>query len=269
MNNNNDNKKIIGLFVLFLIWTIAITICFEVNSHRTVSALSEVKVAITSTVTESTSNVANEIISAITEISSKADTIIENETAVLGAVTGTSNPESSSDITISENTAQRFMIGEEVPLPTLSTEPKLFMDYRSYNLWYTPHYRLQQAAYTDKDGLRRFGEDYIVALGKYYSESIGDRFQVTLDTGVKFTVIFGDGKAPCDCDVENMYAPCVNYDGEKCANVLEFIIDNDVLSADVYSYGSIDCMDKFKGNIIKMVYLGRDNSADWDLYEVR
>lgn len=164
---------------------------------------------------------------------------------------------------------QNFEIGETVPLPTLPTNIKNYTDYRHYNLWYTPHYRLQQVAYTDENGLRRFNDDYIVALGKFYSESIGDRFKVTLDTGREFTVIFGDGKAPIDCDENNMYTPCRNYDGERCANVLEFIIDSGVMAKEVYAYGSIDCIEEFKGNIAKMEYLGRDNSADWDTYETR
>lgn len=166
-------------------------------------------------------------------------------------------------------TPRKFEVGEEVPLPTLPTNIKSCTDYRCYGLWYTPHYRLQQASRTDENGLRRFNDDYIVAMGAFYTTSIGDRFKVTLDSGNVFTVILGDGKAPIDCDKTNMYAPCFNYEGELCANVLEFIIDSDVMPKSVYSYGSIDCLDKFKGNIIKMEYLGRDTSADWDTYEIK
>ncbi len=117
-----------------------------------------------------------------------------------------------------------FEIGESVPLPSLPTHVKVFMDYQMLNQTHTPHYRLQQSAYTDSDGLRRFNEDYIVAMGQFHAIDIGERFKVTLDTGVEFTVITGDSKAPADCDKDNMYAPCVNYDGENCANVLEFIV---------------------------------------------
>ncbi len=262
--NNNNNKKTISLFTLFVILMATITFCFGLNfgfnSYKTASALSD---------SDNTSNATSEVVSTLTETSSNADPIIGTEATVLDAVSETANSESSSDIVIPEDIDQRFARGEEVLLPALSTEPKLFTDYRSYNLQRTPHYRLQQAAYTDKDGLRRFGEDYIVALGKYYSESIGDRFQVTLDTGAEFTIIFGDGKAPCDCDDNNMYTPCVNYEGDDCANMLEFIVDDDIMSSKVYAYGSIDYLDKFKGNVVKMVYLGRDNSADWDSYETR
>lgn len=173
-------------------------------------------------------------------------------------------PESSTDLT-----SDKFKIGESVPLPDLPTHIKTFTDYRYYGLWYTPHYRLQQVAYTDNNGLRRFNEDYIVAMGAFYSTDIGDRFKVTLDSGSEFTVILGDGKHPCDCDETNMYDPCVDYDGVDCANVLEFIINDDVIEPSVYAYGSLNCIPKFKGNIIKMEYLGRDDSADWDTYETK
>ena len=156
---------------------------------------------------------------------------------------------------------------QECELPEISTNVKLFTDYRYYNLWYTPHYRLQQRAWTDEQGLRRFNDDYIVALGSFYSVNIGDRFEVTLDTGRTFTVILGDGKADIDCDSRNMYTPCLNYDGEKSANMLEFIIDDDVLDKEIYDYGSLDRLEGFEGNVVKMVYLGRDDSADWHTYE--
>ncbi len=156
---------------------------------------------------------------------------------------------------------------KEMELPTIPTNVKLFTDYRAYNLWYTPHYRLQQAAYTDELGFRRFNDDYVVALGSYYSTSIGDRFEVTLDTGEVFTVIFGDGKWDTDCDSKHMYTPCIDYNGELAGNLLEFIIDEQVLDEEIYEYGSIELFDKFKGSVVKMIYLGRDASADWDTYK--
>lgn len=160
-----------------------------------------------------------------------------------------------------------YISKNECELPEISTHVKFFTDYRYYSLWYTPHYRLQQSAWTDEQGLRRYNNDYIVALGSFYSTDIGDRFEITLDTGKIFTVILGDGKVDADCDSKNMYTPCVDYGGNAAANLLEFVIDENVLSSEVYNYGSLDYLDEFKGNIIEMVYLGRDKSQDWDTYE--
>lgn len=155
----------------------------------------------------------------------------------------------------------------EYKVPNISSHIKYFTDYRCYNLQYTPHYRLQQVSWTDEQGLRRFNNDYIVALGSYYSTNIGDRFEVTLDTGMVFTIILGDGKWDADCDELCMYMPCFDYEGNQAANLLEFIIDEDVLDAEVYDYGDLNCMENFKGSVTKMRYLGRDKSQDWDAYE--
>lgn len=252
-------NKAYFLFIIGLIIVMCTELVFsDLNDKREIRAMEACVDKAVSEISEKIDNAASEISATVTENIPKANTSdIDEDTVPVD-----------NDTDFMSDTTCRFTIGEEVDLPLLSTEPKHFTDYRSYNLPYTPHYRLQQLAYTDEDGLRRFNQDYIVALGKFYSESIGDRFQITLDTGVEFTVILGDGKNPIDCDDTNMYAPCVNYDGEKCANVLEFIVDTDVLSSDVYGYGSINCIDKFKGNIVKMVYLGRDNSADWDVYQI-
>lgn len=155
---------------------------------------------------------------------------------------------------------------ESLELPDISTESKLFTDYRFYNIPGTPHNRLQQKARTDSNGLRRFNNDYIVAMGSYYSTSIGDRFRVELSSGRVFTVIFGDGKWGIDCDSKNMYTPVKNYDGETVGNLLEFIVDEDILDPNVYSYGGIERLDIFKGDVVRIWYIGRDDSEDWDTY---
>ena len=43
-------------------------------------------------------------------------------------------------------------------------------------------------------------------------------------------------------------------------------MDKYSVSSEMYGYGSLDYYDAFKGSVIKMVYLGRDDSADWDTY---
>lgn len=154
-----------------------------------------------------------------------------------------------------------------LPLPDIDTSVKSFTDYRCYSIPGTPHNRLQQVCYTDSNGFRRFGEDYVVALGSFYSVDIGDRYRVTLDTGAQFTVILGDGKDNCDTDPLHMYAPCVNYDGERVGNLLEFIIDSDVLPDEVYGYGDLQRFEFMQGSVVRLEYLGRDDSGDWTTYE--
>lgn len=160
-----------------------------------------------------------------------------------------------------------WTIGQSVPIPTLSTVRKQGTDYRRYNIAGSPHNRLQQVAWTDSIGCRRFNNDYIVALGSFYTEKIGDRFEITLANGNIFTIILGDGKDDRDTDPTHMYAPCPLYGtDEPGANLLEFIIDTDVMTRECYKYGGIDYYEEFRSDIVKMVYLGRDNSADWDTW---
>ena len=73
------------------------------------------------------------------------------------------------DEIIPNQSTTSWAIGEEVPLPDLPTYRYLCTDYRHYNLPNTPHYRMQQMAWTDEIGCRRFNDDYIVGLGTGYS----------------------------------------------------------------------------------------------------
>lgn len=163
-------------------------------------------------------------------------------------------------------TSGGFEIGEYVSVPTdLPTSVKLATDYHCYNLRGTPHWRLQQRAWTDEYGFRRFNDDYIVGMGTYYSIDIGDRFEVTYDTGKVMTVILGDNKADVLTDTTRRYEP-VTYWDMPCASVLEFIADLEAAPDDIWIYGTYDYLEEFKGNIVSMKYLGRDTSADWDTY---
>ena len=250
------------IMIAFCIFAFVLVVIGIINNSQTVSQTNKTIHNSIASITCDCKDELEEIGSAISEIKQE---LMKCEWTI---------PTSTTDLTVTEQALVTEEPNEdhslkECELPNISTNIKLFTDYRSYNLWYTPHYRLQQQAYTDVQGLRRFGEDYIVALGSFYSVNIGDRFEVTLDSGRTFTVIFGDGKVDEDCDNRNMYTPCYDLDGNKAANLLEFIVDDDILPKEIYDYGSIDIMAGFKGDVVKMVYLGRDNSADWDTYETK
>lgn len=168
---------------------------------------------------------------------------------------------------VNVNVSNKWNVGDSVPLPSIATDMYLCTDYRHYNLPNTPHYRMQKAAWTDDIGCRRFNNDYIVGLGSGYTVNIGDRFGIELENGHCFTVIMGDGKADCDTDAAtHRYTPCKNYKGQECANVLEFIIDDQKMDKKAYGYGSISYYADFNSNIKKMIYLGRDNNGDWSSY---
>lgn len=138
----------------------------------------------------------------------------------------------------------------EFTLPLCDTSFKCYMDYRAITDETSKQYEIQQQAYTDNDGFRKIGEDYLVAVGTYYSESCGERFNVTLDTGNQITVTIGDIKQDCCTDELNMYSPVYDENGNFISgNVVEFIVDTELLSQKAKMLGSVEAYEDFKGNI--------------------
>lgn len=139
---------------------------------------------------------------------------------------------------------------ETLDVPTCNTEFKTYMDYRCITDKTSAQYELQQFAWTDEDGFRRIGDDYIVAMGTYYAENVGDRFKITLDTDNEITVIIGDIKQDVHTDYFNQYTPIYDENGIFFSgNVLEFIVDIDVLPKKPRRLGTVSYFDNLKGNI--------------------
>ena len=139
---------------------------------------------------------------------------------------------------------------ETLDIPTCNTEFKTYMDYRCITDKTSAQYELQQFAWTDEDGFRRIGDDYIVAMGTYYAENVGDRFKITLDTDNEITVIIGDIKQDTHTDYFNQYTPIYDESGILFSgNVLEFIVDTDVLPKVPRRLGTVSYFDYLKGNI--------------------
>lgn len=101
-----------------------------------------------------------------------------------------------------------------------NNDTKTYMDYRLTNdptsrqYWF-----IKDNLYVDESGFLYDKDGFIaVALGSYYGE-IGDRYYITLETGVVLPLVKAEEKA--DGDVHN---GCYHkYDG----SVMEFVIDTD------------------------------------------
>ena len=142
---------------------------------------------------------------------------------------------------------------EEMQIPNCDTSFKSYMDYRYITNKASDQYKLQLSAWTDDMGLRRADDYYLVAMGTYYSDNIGDKFRITLEGGKTFDVMIGDVKADIHTDNSNMYSPIYNTDGSfKSANVIEFIIDKKTISKKVKLWGDVSAYDEFAGNIVKI-----------------
>lgn len=141
----------------------------------------------------------------------------------------------------------------EYSIPDYDTSFKTYMDYRAITDKSSAQYMLQREAYTDDMGLRKYEDHYIVAMGTYYSDNVGDTFKITLDNDTSFNVIIGDIKADCHTDSKNMYSPVYDQNGNfVSANVIEFIVDTKKLNRSVKRLGTIEAYDDFKGNIVKI-----------------
>ena len=146
---------------------------------------------------------------------------------------------------------QEFEI--QLEIPDCDTSFKAYMDYNCITDDTTAQWELQQIAYTDEYGLRKIGTDYCVAVGSYYSETVGERFKITLDNDSEFTVIISDLKKDEHTDSSNRYSPVYDKNGEfYSANVLEFIVDTDQLHSMVTTLGTVSYYNKFEGNIVSI-----------------
>lgn len=122
-----------------------------------------------------------------------------------------------------------------------------YMDYRCITNTDSAQYKFQQNCWTDSQGLRRQGDDYVVALGSFYSINIGDRFYITLDTGITYTVVLGDCKADCHTNSTNQYTPAGDM-----INIIEFIVDIPCLDYTVAQSGNIGTYNNLSGNVVSI-----------------
>lgn len=181
------------------------------------------------------------IISEISEIKTKNESI-----------NNTNEPDLEAPVT---KTCLVEIVEQEIQLeiPDCDTSFKAYMDYNCITDDTTAQWELQQIAYTDEYGLRKIGTDYCVAVGSYYSETVGERFKITLDNDSEFTVIISDLKKDEHTDSSNRYSPVYDENGEfYSANVLEFVVDTKQLHSMVITLGTVSYYDEFEGNIISI-----------------
>ena len=138
---------------------------------------------------------------------------------------------------------------EFLEVPNEDTSFKSYMSYKAITNKKSLQYKMQQEAWTDENGLRRYGDAYMVAMGTFYANGCGEYFNVTLESGESFLVVTGDIKSDKHTDDRNMYSP-VYIDGKmEYANIIEFIVDISVISRTVRRSGNIGTIDCFSGQI--------------------
>ena len=135
----------------------------------------------------------------------------------------------------------------EYDVPDGKTSFKSYMSWRAITNTRSAQYKLQQECWTDKNGLRRYDEYYVIALGSYYTDDIGDTFRITLDNGKSFKAVVGDFKADRHTDELNQYTPT-----ESCGKcVLEFVVDTKALNSTARKMGDISYIKGCDGYVEK------------------
>jgi len=109
---------------------------------------------------------------------------------------------------------------------------KSYMDYRTITSKSSDQYKFQQECWTDEDGLRRYEHYYVVAMGTYYSSTVGDKFRIDLDNGNTIEVVIGDIKDDKHTESTNRF---ISHNG----NIVEFIVDSRKLSSLVKKMGDV------------------------------
>lgn len=133
----------------------------------------------------------------------------------------------------------------ELSVPAGDTSFKSYMDYRAITNKKSPQYKLQNDCWTDENGLRRCGDDYVIAVGSYYADYVGERLDIILASGETFTAVVGDFKADSHTDDTHRYTAMSN--GGK--NVIEFVVDVSSLDAKARRMGDISYINGFDGDI--------------------
>ena len=130
-------------------------------------------------------------------------------------------------------------------IPPVNTSFKSWMPYTAITNRASAAYKQQQYAYTDENGLRKIGDDYCVAMGTYYSSTIGERFKITMNTGATFTVIISDIKSNRHTDSTHRYTA-------RNGCMMEFLIDKSCLANCIRVSGNVGSLSLFSGQFAKV-----------------
>lgn len=150
--------------------------------------------------------------------------------------------------------AARAAEGIPYDVPATSTGVKCWMDYRTITSRSSMQWAIQQEAYTDSLGFRRYGDYYLVAMGSYYADyHCGRVFRIFLDNGASFDAMIGDMKSDAHTDPGRQH---------RNGNVVEFIVDDTVIpNASRRSGDMSDASDNFQGNISAIRLIAEDGFA--------
>ena len=122
---------------------------------------------------------------------------------------------------------------------------KSYMDYRFITSTNSKQYKLQHSlAYTGNHGIRMVGERYCVAVGSYYTTTIGQHIDVELENGNIIQGIVADCKDDAHTDSTNR----INPNG----SVVEFVVDTEMLDDTAKIMGDISYVNDWNSKVVNI-----------------
>lgn len=112
---------------------------------------------------------------------------------------------------------------------------KSYMDYRIITDTTSKQYELQKQADTNWCGMRMIDNKYCIAVGSYYSTTVGQAVDVIMQNGSTIHCIVADLKQDIHTDVTNRQNPN--------GSVIEFLVDTDILHRQIQKAGDISYFD--------------------------
>lgn len=176
-------------------------------------------------------------------------------TAVPDKINTTNETEDEEVVIANLTTTTTEKVDSGFSIPSGDTSFKSYMDYRCITNTRSAQYKLQNDCWTDENGLRRCGDDYVIAVGTYYADYVGERVIVTLADDKQFTAVIGDFKADAHTDSTHRYSPMSN----DRKNVIEFVVDTSALDKTARKMGDISYIEGFEGNVIEYDTIERVN----------
>lgn len=144
---------------------------------------------------------------------------------------------------------RKYLTKKKPHYVTKSAPRNSFKSYESYQPLRYSQGRLQQRAYTDKNGLRKVGNRYCIAMGSYYTTRIGCKIDLLMSDGEVVKCILADQKA-------DQHTDSLHQKHRSDGSLVEFVVDKHKLTRKVKLYGDVSKISEFKRSVEKVrVYL--------------
>jgi len=137
---------------------------------------------------------------------------------------------------------------KSVPSEYNKRDFKSYENYTCITSKTSPHYKLQrQYAYTGNFGIRMVDGRYCIALGSYFTTTIGQYIDIVLKNGVVIPCILGDQKSDAHTDKRH-----IAHRTDK--SIVEFIVDKNKLPHQAKIIGNISyCCDEWQSPVVQII----------------